>query len=232
MIPKTIHYCWFGPKPLPKSVISCIKSWNAQLPGYELKLWNENNSPMDIPFVSEAYKARKYAFVSDYVRFWALYNYGGVYLDTDMFVIRSFDGFLENECFFGWETPEKEIISCGVIGSTRENPFIQLILDSYNRVKFDLKNKDSIIVTRHISRCYEKYTGKHQIRLYDFDFFYPFPYEEKENVRNYMKFKTKQTHAIHLWSISWGSSKDKFIERLLYHLKNIIWFKFGKVFSS
>ena len=222
MIPKTIHYCWFGPKPLPKLVINCMKTWTDQLPDYEIKLWNENNSPMDVPFVSEAYQAKKYAFVSDYVRFWALYHYGGIYLDTDMFVLRSFDDLLENDCFFGWETPEKKIISCGIIGSTKENPFILLLLNSYNKVKFDLKNKDSIIITRHISRCYERFPGKQGIKLFDFDFFYPFPYEEKENVQNFMKFKTNKTHAIHLWNISWGSSKDKIRDHLLYYLKNVI----------
>ena len=72
MIPKKIHYCWFGPKPFPKLVKECLATWKEHFPDYEFYLWNETNSPMDVAFVKEAYSAKKYAFVSDYVRFWAL----------------------------------------------------------------------------------------------------------------------------------------------------------------
>ena len=89
MIPKIIHYCWFGSKQLPPLAKRCIRSWKKYLPGYEIKLWNESNFDVNIiPYVKEAYKAKRYAFVSDYVRYWALFNYGGVYFDTDVELIK------------------------------------------------------------------------------------------------------------------------------------------------
>ena len=82
MIPKVIHYCWFGRNPLPKSAQKCIASWRKYLPDYEIKEWNESNFDVNIiPYTAEAYKAKKYAFVSDYARFWILYKYGGLYFD-------------------------------------------------------------------------------------------------------------------------------------------------------
>ena len=88
-IPKVIHYCWFGGNPLPKSARQYIDSWKKNFPGYEIKEWNESNFDVNvIPYTAAAYKDRKYAFVSDYARFWILYNYGGVYFDTDVEVRR------------------------------------------------------------------------------------------------------------------------------------------------
>ena len=92
MIPKVIHYCWFGGKPLPASAQKCIDSWKKFLPGYEIVRWDESNFDVRaIPYISEAYDAGKYAFVSDYARFWVLYNFGGLYFDTDVEVIRPMD---------------------------------------------------------------------------------------------------------------------------------------------
>ena len=106
MIPKIIHYCWFGPKPFSRTVKKCLKTWHKHLSDYEFCFWNEQtcatyaeqhhlSNPMEHPFVQSAYKAQKYAFVADYVRFWALYHIGGIYLDTDMYVLRSFTPLLQ-----------------------------------------------------------------------------------------------------------------------------------------
>jgi len=228
MIPKTIHYCWFGPNPLPKLVRKCMESWEKHLPDYKIMLWNETNSPMDVPFVKDAYAAKKYAFVSDYVRFWALQQHGGIYLDTDMFVVKSFDELLINETFFAWETKKKYIISCGVIGATINNPFIDEILHSYNALPFNLNNKDSIIVTRHISRCYASYSNKQSITIVDFDYFYPFPYEEKENVKHFLTYQTQNTVAIHLWNISWGSKRSLMRDKIAYYVKKMLFYSKNK----
>ena len=221
MIPKIIHYCWFGPKPLPQLVKTCIDTWKQHLPDYEFRLWNESNSPMDILFVQQAYKEKKYAFVSDYVRFWALEEYGGIYLDTDMYLINGFDCFLNNEVFFGWETAENNNISCGVIGSVPNHPFIRNIGSYYKKTTFSKDNIVNLVVPRIIGECYRNYIHKEQITIYPFDFFYPFPYEEKENVRNFLKFSTQNTYAIHLWNISWGTFKDKFRDRILYQIRKV-----------
>lgn len=108
MIPKIIHYCWFGRGPLPELAQKCIASWKKYLPDYEIKEWNEDNFDVNIiPYTAEAYQAKKYAFVSDYARFWILYRYGGIYFDTDVEVIRSIDDIIERGNFMGFETDPK-----------------------------------------------------------------------------------------------------------------------------
>lgn len=95
MIPKIIHYCWFGGKEKPESAQKCIRSWKKFFPDYEIKEWNESNFDVNmIPYTKAAYEAKKYAFVSDFARFWVLYHYGGVYFDTDVEVIRNMDDLL------------------------------------------------------------------------------------------------------------------------------------------
>ena len=104
MIPKIIHYCWFGGNPLPESAKKCIASWRKFLPDYEIKEWNESNFDVNIiPYTAEAYKAKKYAFVSDYARFWILYKYGGLYFDTDVEVIKNMDDIIAKGAFMGLE---------------------------------------------------------------------------------------------------------------------------------
>ena len=104
MIPKIIHYCWFGKNPLPPLAIKCIESWKKYLPDYEIKKWNEDNFDVNIiPYTQEAYKAKKYACVSDYARFWILYKYGGLYFDTDVEVIKPLDAIIARGPFMGCE---------------------------------------------------------------------------------------------------------------------------------
>lgn len=104
MIPKIIHYCWFGRGPLPELAQKCIASWKKYLPDYEIKEWNEDNFDVNIiPYTAEAYQAKKYAFVSDYARFWIMYHYGGIYFDTDVEVIRPMDDIVANGNFMGFE---------------------------------------------------------------------------------------------------------------------------------
>ena len=108
MIPKIIHYCWFGRGPLPELAQKCIASWKKYLPDYEIKEWNEDNFDVNIiPYTAEAYQAKKYAFVSDYARFWILYRYGGIYFDTDVEVIRPIDDIVKRGNFMGFETDPK-----------------------------------------------------------------------------------------------------------------------------
>ena len=104
MIPKIIHYCWFGGKPLPKLAQKCKASWEKFFPDYEIKEWNEQNFDVNqVMFTEEAYKLKNYAYVSDYVRFWVLYHYGGIYFDTDVEVIRPLDDIIAHGSFLGFE---------------------------------------------------------------------------------------------------------------------------------
>ena len=104
MIPKKIHYCWFGRNPLPPLALKCIESWKRYLPDYEIKEWNEDNFDVNmIPYTKEAYEAKKYAFVSDYARYWILYQYGGLYFDTDVEIIKNMDDIIARGPFMGCE---------------------------------------------------------------------------------------------------------------------------------
>ena len=109
MIPKVIHYCWFGRNPLPKDAIICINSWKKNLPDFEIKEWNEDNFDVNmIPYTAEAYAAKKYAFVSDFARFWILYKHGGLYFDTDVEVIKPLDDIIARGNFMAYECPSPE----------------------------------------------------------------------------------------------------------------------------
>ncbi|SET10969.1 glycosyltransferase family 32 protein [Prevotella sp. kh1p2] len=105
MIPKIIHYCWFGDKPLPLSALECIDSWKRYFPNYTIKEWNEENFDVSIiPYTRDAYQDKKYAFVSDFARFWILYHNGGIYFDTDVEVIKPFTEVLKKGPFMGLES--------------------------------------------------------------------------------------------------------------------------------
>ena len=104
MIPKIIHYCWFGRNPLPPLALECIASWRKFLPDYEIKEWNEDNFDVNsIPYTAEAYRQKKYAYVSDYARFCILYQYGGIYFDTDVEVIKPLNDIIAKGNFMGFE---------------------------------------------------------------------------------------------------------------------------------
>lgn len=118
MIPKTIHYCWFGRGEIPQLAKDCISSWHRHMPDWEFKLWNEDNFDVNqIPYTKEAYEAGKYAFVSDYVRLWVLEKAGGVYLDVDFEVYKPFDDLLYLKAFAGFEGSKHLPLMMGVIAS-------------------------------------------------------------------------------------------------------------------
>ncbi len=134
--PKVIHYCWFGNNPKPTSVLKYIENWKSKLPDYEIIEWNESNFDIECcQYVQEAYKEKKFAFVSDYARLYALYNYGGVYLDTDVEVCRSFDPLLESgNLVLGFE--EFNFIATSTIISPKGSPFIHRFLLQYHTRSF------------------------------------------------------------------------------------------------
>lgn len=143
MIPKVIHYCWFGGRPLPKSAKKCIASWKKFMPNYEVKEWNESNFDLDlIPYTREAYNDGKYAFVSDMARFWALYHEGGVYFDTDVEVISPMDGFILQGAFLGWEKPSAAglyNVNPGLgMAAPKGLPFYQEMLDGFAKISYHL----------------------------------------------------------------------------------------------
>lgn len=135
MIPKIIHYCWFGKKPMPKLYLNCIKSWKKYLPDYEIVLWDENNFDVNANlYTREAYQAKKWAFITDYTRLYVLYHYGGVYMDADVEVIRNIDEFLTLPAFSGFG--DEKTIPTGIIASEKKGKWVEKMLAYYDNRHF------------------------------------------------------------------------------------------------
>lgn len=206
-IPKIIHYCWFGGREKPDIVKKCIDSWEINLPGYEIKEWNESNFNInDHLFTKEAYEMKNYAFVSDYVRVYVLYLYGGIYLDTDTEIVKNLDRFLIHDSFWGFE--EKNYIGTSLIGAKRGNQLIKQFLDFYESTS--LINDDGTInsftnvsvVSQMVTELGINLNGKYQevksiAVIYPQDYFSPYDY-----INCYMK-QTTNTCAIHHFHKSW-----------------------------
>jgi len=137
MIPKIIHYCWFGRGEMPEMALRCIESWHKFMPDYEYKLWNEDNFDINCnAYVKEAYGAKKYAFVSDYVRLYALFSEGGIYLDTDVEALKSFDDLLYLSGFIGFEGTKYIPIGTGTIACMPNGDWVKEQLDAYEDIHF------------------------------------------------------------------------------------------------
>lgn len=145
MIPKVIHYCWFSNDQMPDNVLRCIESWRQFFPGWTFKLWGADSFDFDsVPFTREAYAAKKWAFVSDYVRLYALYTEGGVYLDSDVQAWHSIDSWLQYDFFTGLEMRDKEhtevFPEAAIMGSVPRHPLVKQILDVYQDRHFRLQD--------------------------------------------------------------------------------------------
>lgn len=212
-IPKVIHYCWFGKGEKPKLIKRCIESWKEVLKDYEIKEWNEENFDIGMNnFIKEAYGAKKYAFVSDFVRAYVLYNYGGIYLDTDVKVIKNFNNMLDNDSFWGFE--EKNYIATSTIGCKKGNILIKKLLDSYEGKSF-LREDGSIdtltnvaIITKILDEYNIRRDGTLQ-RINGVGVFMPQEYFSPYDYINcYMK-NSNNTYTIHYYYKSWLPFKER-----------------------
>ena len=217
---KIIHYCWFGGKPLPKLAKKCIKSWKKYLPDYEIIEWNEKNVNLEeCPFIRDAYKAKKWAFVADYARTKALYEMGGIYFDTDMEITKDITHLLDNTTFLGVEDTSK--INSSVWYEKEGHAFLpRELLKKYKSFKtFDEQKANSYAIPLLITDILEKYGFEyycnsiqhieHDITIYPRDYFYPLSYNHENNVF------TENTCMIHYYDASWISLKEKIELRLI-----------------
>ena len=148
MIPKVIHYCWFGGNPLPEEAKRCIESWKKYCPDYKIIEWNENNYDVNSnEYMKAAYKEKKWAFVSDYARIDVVYKYGGIYMDTDVELVKELDSFLNDRMYCGWEMRDplldklgrsyENSVAFGLgFGAEKGHPALKKILDLYDRISF------------------------------------------------------------------------------------------------
>lgn len=208
MIPKKIHYCWFGGNPLPRLAEKCIDSWRKYCPDYEIIEWNESNFDINsCNYIKEAYEHKKYAFVTDYVRLYVMYYYGGIYMDTDVEVLKPLDGFLTHEAFSGFET--SVCIPTGIMASVKGFSLYKEFLDYYIDRHFICSDGSMDLTTNvsTITNIAEKHgfvhNGEYQIisgwALYPKDYFCPF--DNATGVLN----KTQNTVTIHWFNKSWLS---------------------------
>lgn len=220
MIPKKIHYCWFGGKELPPLAKKCIESWKKYCPDYEIIEWNEKNFDINInQYTKEAYDNKKWAFVSDVARIYALYNHGGIYMDTDVEIIKNIDEFLNDKAFIGFEAIDR--IQTGIIACQKGNKIIKEILDDYDTRKFVKENGELDTATNVyvITSKFEKnglkkdntYQKVNDFTIYPTEYFCPLDYDTRKlNV-------TDNSYVIHWFDGSWVTKKDK-IKYLRYKI--------------
>lgn len=221
-IPKTIHYCWFGKNPLPSLAMQCIESWKKLCPDFEIKEWNEDNFDLNCnKYVKQAYESKKWAFVSDYVRLRVLYDFGGIYMDTDVQVVRSLDEFLHLPAFSGFEAENR--IPTGIIGSKKKNRWIEELLRDYdNRLfikpdgNYDLTTNVQLI-TNTTKKLYKINLNNSKQSTADVTF-YPFEFFCAKSIETGKIMLTNNTYTIHHFSGSWLTSSQK----LKLYLKRII----------
>lgn len=213
MIPKTIHYCWFGRNPLPKLAKKCIKSWKKYCPDYEIIEWNEDNFDISSAplYVRQAYETKKWAFVSDYVRLWAMVNYGGIYMDTDVEVVKPLDQFLVHNAFSGFE--DKIHILTGIMACVKGFDLFAEFLHYYDDKSF-FKLDGSLDMTTNVIIMTDICTSKGFVpngqfqtidgfALYPSEVFCPF------NPSSGQLNRTKETATIHWFSASWFDERDR-----------------------
>ncbi len=231
MIPKKIHYCWFGRNPLPKSAIKCINSWRRYFPDYEIIEWNEDNFDVNsIPYTAEAYTAKKYAFVSDYARFKILYEHGGLYFDTDVEVIKAMDDIVAAGDFMGFETDydgtDGEVNPGLGIGAHAGNPLYKEFLDYYSTLHFmrpdgSLETTTIVVYTTKLLREHGLHntTGVQRIEsisIYPKEYFNPFDWKTG------LPHPTPNTRSIHWYTKTWGSPGRRFYQKFKYYSNRIL----------
>lgn len=234
MIPKTIHFCWFGKGEKPRLANKCIESWKKYCPDYKIIEWNEDNFDINSnQYVREAYDAKKYAFVTDYVRLYALYTEGGIYMDTDVEVIRSLDRYLSDRGFSGFELIDK--VSTGIMASEKGLPIIGELLSDYDGKRFILPDgsynmtTNCIYITDTMKKYGLKLNGKKQT-VSDFTFYPPEVFCPIESATGIMR-KTSETATIHWFNQSWNSIPHKLLTpfsrafRRVFGINSLNWLK-------
>jgi mannosyltransferase OCH1-like enzyme len=213
-IPRIIHYCWFGKKAKPKLVRDCIASWKLYFDGYEIIEWNEANYDSEHPFFRSAMDRKMWAFASDFARLDVLQKFGGIYLDTDLLVIKPFTDLLINKVNIGAESTE--YVNGAFIATCKNHLFITDCLSYYDNLKiFSADEKHlmkitiPIIMTRTLTEKYlqaksfERFVVENEVTIFPNEYFYPLPYSDRQDINNYFKYLGQNSVAVHLWNASW-----------------------------
>lgn len=225
MIPKKIHYCWLSGEPFPPLIEECMKSWKRYLDGYEFIEWNQKNFDVNIcQYTKEAFEARKYAFVSDYVRLYALYNHGGIYLDTDIEILKSMDALLYNKAFTGFE--EDDAIAAWIFGSEKHNPLFRELLDYYRDKAFVMGNGSYDLTPNPVpvTQTLVKYglILKNEYQELSNITIYPKEYFCTKDMRDGSINITSKSYAIHHFAGAWMSRSGKFKTNMRHNISRLL----------
>lgn len=222
MIPKVINYCWFGPAPIPNIVKKCIASWKEQCPDYKIQLWNEDNYDVNkILYTKECYKNKKYAFLTDYARLDILYHNGGIYLDTDVFLLKSLTPLLNNGAFMAFEKKGRVATGLGM-ACEAGNPIVKENMKYYEDNNFFNKNGDfvppicvpvttKLLISRGLKYRENKVQHLKDMTIYSSDYLAP-----KKMGTNKLNI-TDNTYGVHLYASSWYKG-NKFVKKIKYRL--------------
>ena len=221
-IPKIIHYCWFGRGAYPDVMKKCIDSWKRFCPGWQLMLWDESSFDVSaVPWTQQAYAAKKYAFVADYVRLKVLREYGGVYLDIDQELLRPLDGFLEHRAFLGFM--REDSVSMGILGAEPFHPTICRLLHYYDGRRFLTEGgQDLLPITDWVTSSLTEdglkpddtlQTLKNGVVVYPRAYFCPTYCTQPKSLF------TDETVSVHHWAMTWRTGAEK---------RKIAWFKFKR----
>lgn len=223
MIPRTIHYCWFGRNPLPDSAKRYIASWQMHFPEYEVKEWNEDNFDVNsIPYTHDAYEAGKYAFVSDYARFWILYHHGGLYFDTDVEVICPMDDIVAKGAFMGFELDNvrsaSPILSINPglgLGAEKGNAIYAEILKGFEQLDFYLPdgNRNPFTMIPMVTKIMQEQglVLKDEIQTIDGITIYPNEYFNPFDDITGLLRKTPNTRSIHWYAKTWADNNHPWL---------------------
>ncbi len=204
MIPRKIHYIWVGDSPKPDILNICLLSWKEKLPNFEIVEWNEKNfffneELKNNRFLRECYERELWAFVSDYMRVKILYEEGGVYLDTDMLLLKDISSLLTNNLFVGYE--DNEHVNAAILGCNPKNEFLKKVMDFYEKEIWEQPLWTIPKIFTYVLN--ENPDLEAEMTIYPKDFFYPYHYSEEFTEDRI----TENTYGIHWWGNSWGTNK-------------------------
>lgn len=222
MIPKIIHYCWFGNHEIDAFSLECIETWKKILPDYKIQVWNESNCDINQApdFVKKAYSEKKWAFVSDYFRLHVLVEYGGIYLDTDVKVLKKFDDLLNLDFFCSFES--EKTLCTAIIGSSKNNDLLKGFLNTYNNKSFDETPNSFLLFDyfkltefKHLDICKEYKINQNAV-IFPYFYFSPIDFYNGKNKAN------KFTYCIHFYKGTWKSKKQKLLDKMKKAFYNLI----------
>ena len=227
MIPKLIHYCWFGRNPLPKLAKKCIKSWKKYCPDYEIIQWNEDNYDISAAplYVRQAYEAKKWAFVTDYVRLHVVYEHGGIYMDTDVELVKKLDTLLDHKAYFGFE--DGMHINTGLgFGAVQGHPILKEIMDDYENLSFGIPGVPIVACPKLNTQIFLRHglIQENRMQVLDDDVvILPLEYLCPKSMIDGIVRKTQNTYSIHHYDSSWITKEQQLARQKSWkRLQNMI----------